>query len=565
MEKKPLPIGVDDFEKLINYPYYYVDKTLMLRDLIKSGGDINLYTRPRRFGKSLNLSMIHHFFEVPAAGENKAKLFEGLKIMDAGEDILSHMGKYPVIHLSLKGGKQRTFELAFRMLADEIQGEFIRHRTLEESRRLSPGQRDKFSRIMNGHYEDSEVHNAIKFLSDCLASHYGVPAIILIDEYDVPLENAYFEGFYEEMIGFIRSLFESALKTNTSLHFAVITGCLRISRESIFTGLNNLKMNSILSQTYDEYFGFTPAEVESLLDYYHLEAKKEEAQNWNDGSVFGNAEVYNPWSIINYTEEQYHSLKALPVPYWSNTSSNSIVRRLIDQASMETRQELEALVEGESIEKPIYEDITYGDVDKSQDNLWNFLFFTGYLRKTGQRMGPRNTRYVSMTIPNEEIRYIYMNSIMDWFDHRVKSRDFTPLYHALLTGDTATMAESLADELLTSISFYDYNESFYHGFMVGVLKGMADYIVISNQESGKGRPDLLVKYPSVRGLAIIIEFKVTRDYEELEAVCDTALAQIIEMDYQAGLYKEGYRKYRYYGIGFYKKEVCVKTMVPPER
>ena len=520
-------------------------------------GEVNLFTRPRRFGKTLNMSMLRYFFE--KSEKDPAELFQGLKIMDAGESYLAHMGKYPVISVSLKSMKQYSYELAFDMLKKAVEGEFTRHwKEIEESGKLTGEKLERYIRIRDLKGEESDYADSLKFLSECLYTCTGQRSVILIDEYDVPLENAYFSGFYDRMVALVRSLFESALKTNDNLEFAVVTGCLRISKESIFTGLNNLKVISITSQTYAEHFGFTPEEVEKILGEYGLEENLETVRKWYDGYRFGETEVYNPWSVINYVDSCYKDKHAFAKPYWSNTSSNSIVRNLVEHADLSVKQEIERLIEGGTIEKPIHEDITYDDMDSTQDNLWNFLFFTGYLKKISERQ-EGETIYMEMAIPNSEVRYVYKNAVLRWFEEKTAKKELTPLYESMLKGDTEKMAEILSENLMETISFYDYQESYYHGFLVGMLKNIGNYIVQSNRESGNGRPDILVRYPSVRGKAIIIEIKVSKTYQGLEEKCGEALEQIEKQDYAAALRQEGYRDILKYGVAFYRKECMVKA------
>ena len=550
----PLPVGVENFEDLIQTGYYFVDKTLFIRELIDMKGKVNLFTRPRRFGKTLNMSMLRYFFEMGKA--DNAELFQGMKIMDAGEEYLAHMGKYPVISISLKSMKQPAYDDAFYCLQEELAREFKRHDELLP-RLLYEEDREKYLRFIGRKAETKEYLDSLKFLSECLFQCYGRKAIILIDEYDVPLENAYFSGFYDKMVSVIRALFESALKTNDNLEFAVITGCLRISKESIFTGLNNLKIMSITSRTYAEHFGFTPEEVEQILRDYGLEDNLKIVKQWYDGYRFGESEVYNPWSVINYVDSCYHDKKAFAKPYWSNTSSNSIVKNLIEQADISVKQEIERLIEGGTIEKPIHEDITYDDMNSTQNNLWNFLFFTGYLKKISERQ-EGETIYMEMAIPNSEVRYVYKNAVLRWFEERTEKKELMPLYESLLNGKADELAEILSENLMETISFYDYQESYYHGFLAGMLKNIGNYIVQSNRESGNGRPDILVRYPSVRGKAVIIEIKVSKTYQGLEEKCDEALNQIEEQKYEEALRQEGYRDILKYGVAFYRKECMVK-------
>ena len=557
MSWTPLPIGVENFEELRNKGYYYVDKTLFIKELLDMMGKVNLFTRPRRFGKTLNMSMLRYFFE--KSEKDPAELFQGLKIMDAGERYLVHMGKYPVISVSLKSMKQYSYELAFDMLKKAVEGEFTRHwKEIEESGKLTGEKLERYIRIRDLKGEESDYADSLKFLSECLYTCTGQRSVILIDEYDVPLENAYFSGFYDRMVALIRSLFESALKTNDNLEFAVVTGCLRISKESIFTGLNNLNVVSITNKTFAEHFGFTQEEVEQMLRDYGLEENLETVRQWYDGYQFGETEVYNPWSVINYVNSCYKNKKEFAKPYWSNTSSNSIVRNLVEHADLSVKQEIERLIEGGTIEKPIHEDITYDDMDSTQDNLWNFLFFTGYLKKISERQ-EGETIYMEMAIPNSEVRYVYKNAVLRWFEEKTAKKELNPLYESMLKGDTEKMAEILSENLMETISFYDYQESYYHGFLVGMLKNIGNYIVQSNRESGNGRPDILVRYPSVRGKAIIIEIKVSKTYQGLEEKCGEALEQIGKQDCAASLRQEGYQDIMKYGVAFYRKECMVKA------
>lgn len=559
MTWSPLPVGVDDFEKLRKEQYYYIDKTLFIKDLLDMKGEVNLFTRPRRFGKTLNMSMLRCFFEKDMPGQ--AELFRGLQIMEAGERYLAFMGRYPVISLSLKSMKQPSCELSFEMLKKEVGSEFARHwRQVEESGKLTQAQKERYLRIRDLRGVESDYADALKFLSECLRISEGERTVILIDEYDVPLENSYFAGFYEKMTGIIRSLFESALKTNDNLAFAVVTGCLRISRESIFTGLNNLEINSITTALYGENFGFTQPEVEALLSFYGLEENLDTVQQWYDGYKFGNAEVYNPWSVISYVKSCCGDRQALPRPYWSNTSSNSIVRSLVERADLSVKQEIEALIEGKTITKPIHEDITYEDIDSTQENLWNFLFFTGYLKKISEYQEGENI-YIEMAIPNREVRYIYKTTVLRWFEEKTDKKELTPLYESILEGDTDRMSRILSENLMETISFYDYQESYYHGFLAGMLKNIGSYIVLSNRESGNGRPDILLKYPSVRGKAVILEIKVADTFSGLEEKCDEALRQIEEQEYEESLRQEGYQDILKYGVAFYRKECMVKRAV----
>ena len=559
--KKPIPVGYEDFKRVIDRHAYYVDKTAMLKTLMDSAVSVSLLTRPRRFGKTLNLSMIRRFFEKEMDDQGQqvdnGYLFDGLAITSCGQEYLTHQQQYPVINLSLKSAKQPNFEMAYGMLKRELQEEFGRHRYALRGDALTEQEKVQYEDILALKDDPLLYAGALRFLSDCLAKYHGKNAIILIDEYDVPLENAWFSGFYEEMIGYIRSLFESALKTNPYLEFAVITGCLHISRESIFTGLNNLKIYSILSPGYSDSFGFTEREVKEILAYYDLADKYEEVRQWYDGYQFSSQEIYNPWSIINYVDTALLDRDAFPKPYWSNTSSNSIIRELVEEADFETRSEIESLIAGNTIEKPVHEDITYGEIHESRDNLWNFLYFTGYLKAVGERK-QEETSYLELTIPNAEIRSIYRSTILTWFDKKMQTADLSPLLTAIETGDCETFGRIVSEQLLDTISFFDYAETYYHGFLSGLLKVLKKYQILSNRESGIGRPDILMKTPGIRGgAAVILELKVAGAFQGMEDACMDALSQIEERDYEAALRAEGYRDIKKYGVCFYRKDCLV--------
>lgn len=559
--KKKIPVGYEDIKRLIDGNFYYIDKTMMIKELLDSEGQISLFTRPRRFGKTLNLSMIRRFFEderdPQGISVDNRYIFDGLRIASCGEAYMSKQGCYPVIKMSLKSAKQPNFQMAIKVLAEDIGLEFLRHKYIINGDALESAMKEKFLRICDGKGDAADYATALRFLSQCLEAYHGRKCVILIDEYDVPLEHAYFTGFYDEMVGFIRSFFESALKTNDSLEFGMITGCLRISKESIFTGLNNLEIHSVVSAYYSDQFGFTEEEVKELLAYYDLSAKYSELKDWYDGYWFGKVEIYNPWSILNYVKQAIADSEAFPRPYWSNTSSNSIVRELVESADAQTRAELEILMDGGIIEKPVHEEITYGDIHTTKDNLWNFLFFTGYL-KAGRQRQEGEEIYLELSIPNREIKSVYRNSIMNWFDQKIKKIDRGPLIKALEEGNCQSAETFLSKQLMETISCFDYAENYYHGFLAGLLKAADKYQVLSNRESGTGRPDLLVKTETVRGRAFILELKVTRDFYQMERCCDEALAQIKRQNYEAELRREGYSQIDKYGICFYRKECIIK-------
>jgi len=561
MKYKPQPVGIDRFDELILGGYYYVDKTWFIKELLDLKGKVNLFTRPRRFGKTLNISMLQYYFE--NTGENEwnernRSLFQGMKIMEAGDTYLAKMNAFPVINLSLKSGKQPSYELAFGCLREEIAREYKRHISILDSGKLEL-ERDKYMRIAKEEGSEQEYATSIRFLSECLTKCYDAKTVILIDEYDVPLENSWFAGFYDQMISFIRSVFESALKTNPCLEFAVMTGCLRVSKESIFTGLNNLEIHSILSDAYGEHFGFLQEEADQLLQDYHRTEKQMELKEWYDGYLFGNAEVYNPWSVINYVKALSINPAAFPSPYWKNTSSNAIVKDLVERADFQVKSEIENLIAGGIIEKPVHEDITYGDIYDSEDNLWNFLFFTGYLKQTSVRM-EEDIQYVRLAIPNREVRYIYNSTVMNWFRDLIKTRDMTALYQALLSGETESFQKELSELLINSISYMDGGEAFYHGFFLGILENLKEYLVTSNREAGLGRYDIAIRSLNVSKSPIILELNVSDTYKGMETACDAALKQIEVNHYNDWLPEEGYTEVLNYGIAFFKKQCRVKSV-----
>ena len=560
--KKQIAIGVEDFKEIIVKDGYFVDKTLMIKKLIEENAKVTLFMRPRRFGKTLNQFMLRRFFEDERtrSGEriDNGDLFDGLKVAACGEEVLQHQQQYPVIFLSLKSAKQPNFEEAYQKICKALAEEFRRHQYLLAGNSLADDQKIMFQKIMTGQADYSAYNDALKFLSECLWQYHGKNTMLLIDEYDVPLENAYLEGFYDQMIRFIRSLFESALKTNPYLEKSVITGCLRISKESIFTGLNNLETDSVLHTRYADSFGFTEDEVKAMLAYYDLAAELPEVKRWYDGYLFNETEIYNPWSILKYVNDRKDKVTKFALPYWSNTSSNSIVREMVGEADADAKRDLETLINGGTIEKPVHEDITYGDIHQSQDNLWNFLFFTGYLKKVGEQKDGNNLK-LKMKIPNIEIATIYENSISYWFEQRIKQTDRSPLLHALETGDCAAAEDFISEQLFQTISYYDYAENFYHGFMLGILTNIGGYRVKSNRESGNGRPDIVMQTVQIRkGRVIILELKIAGSIAEMEAVCDRGLAQIDVLRYAEPFTNEGYPEVKKYALSFYKKECMVK-------
>ena len=553
--KKRIPIGYEDFKQLIDSGFYYVDKSMLIYELLHSGGQNNLITRPRRFGKTLNFSMLKYFFDINE--KNNAYLFDGLKISEHYEELDMYRNTHPVITLSLKCAKQGNYREALRGLKYEIQRQFINNKFILDSGKLADEYKDEYKKILSMD-EDAVWSNSIQLLSICLKQYYGTKTIILIDEYDVPLEDAYFSGYYDEMVRFIRSLFESALKTNSALEFSVITGCLIISKESIFTGLNNLAVNSILSNKYSESFGFVQSEVDELMRYYNIEEKSQLMKKWYDGYLFGKSEVYNPWSVLNQVKEWSEDKDISAIPWWTNTSSNNIIRTLVSQADNETKDIIENLIHGGSVETVLKETVTYGDLTENNENIWSFLFFTGYLKikevvKTGELTG-EPTIY-SLVIPNLEIKSCYTDIIIQYFEIYKKAINKDNLYKALLGRNAQDFAEQITDLLRKTISYYDSTESFYHGLISGLLSGNVYYKVESNRESGDGRSDLVLYQQDVAQNAVILEFKVCGKNETADDAAKRALKQINDRDYASKAREDGYKNIIKYGVAF-KGKMC---------
>ena len=569
---KKIGIGYEEYKRFIDDDMYYIDKTMLISDIVEKGGEVTLFTRPRRFGKTLALSMLCTFFELEYDYNgnviDKRRYFEGKKIMNAGDKILSMMGKYPVIKLSLKSAKQRDYLTSFKKLREDIINEYKRHSYLWENNILPEDERQQLKKLtvpaedkelkvaVDINAEIARYSTAFKTLSYALKKYHNQNVIILLDEYDVPLENAYYEGFYDEMAGFIRSLFESALKTNDALERAVVTGCLRISKESIFTELNHLTINSVLDDTFAEGFGFTEEETEKMLIDYGLEEKFPEVRKWYDGYLFGDTEIYNPWSVINYIYSIVNDKRKFARPFWANTSSNQIIKDMVWQADNEMKKELDILINGGTIEKQVHEDITYDDIHESEDNLWNFLFFTGYMKKISERSDGKYI-YLTMKIPNIEIESIYESQIRNWFDKQIKTEDRGMLYKAVLDGDTENIAGYVTRLLQKSISVFDSDESFYHGFFLSLLYGTPDYQPQSNREEGDGRPDIVLYPENPKDPAIIFELKVRKKFNEMEDGLNEAYDQIKTRKYEEGVLEDGYMGVKSYGICFCKKSCIV--------
>ena len=562
MLKKALPVGVENFEDLIKSEYYYVDKTMFIKEMLDLKGKVNLFTRPRRFGKTLNLSMLRYFFEDTGdklKNDQNKELFRGMKITEAGEKYTEQMGMYPVINLTLKSAKQEDFENAYYTMQVEIASEFDRHRSVIETgkEKLTQKEYEQYIRIADEEADEKQVRGSLKLFSRCMYKITGKNTVVLIDEYDVPLENAYFRGFYEKMVTFIRSLFESALKTNDYLQFAVITGCLRISKESIFTGLNHLKIISILNQQYSEHFGFTESEVLQMMQYYGAKSRFSTMKEWYNGYTFGDTQVYNPWSVINYMSDLNTKLTVFPRSYWINTSSNDIIKDLIVRADRETKSQIETLLRGDTLDIQVHEEVTYGDMYSNNENLWNFLYFTGYLTKEREYF-KESIIFLKVLIPNIEVKTIYQSTILNWMKGNIKKENFHDLYQAIEDGNEDKMRDILNSQLFQTISFFDSAENFYHGFLTGILSQSENYLVKSNRESGDGRSDITVKSPSLRGRSFVLELKVSDSVDNLEVDAERALQQIYDRNYMEELRTEGYRKIDCYGISFYRKDCEVR-------
>lgn len=557
--KKKLPIGIDDFEKLRKNNFYYIDKTGLIKDLLDNWGEVNLFTRPRRFGKSLNMSMLQSFFSV----DSDPSVFKGLNI--ANEEALceKYMGQYPVISISLKGINGQTYETAFKMAIRVINEAASEMEYLLDSTRLSENDKNSFRELLKRDMDETALFGSLRELSRLLAKHYEKNTIILIDEYDVPLAKAFENGYYEQMTFLIRNLFEQALKSNRSLKFAVLTGCMRISKESIFTGLNNPKIRSIADVEFDEYFGFTEAEVQNLLQYYGLTDHYDIVKEWYDGYRFGNIDVYCPWDVLNYCDTLRSNPDALPQNYWINTSSNDAVRVFIEQSDNgTTKREIERLVAGEEIKKEIRQELTYKDVYSSIDNLWSVLYTTGYLTQKGRQEGNE----ISLAIPNVEIRNIFTSQIMEFFKEQVKEDGHTlnRFCDALERGDAGEVEKYFTGYLKKTISIRDtfvkkpMKENFYHGILLGILGVKDKWGISSNRETGDGYSDIVVETENST-TGIILEIKYAHD-GNLEESCKNALKQIVNTHYEEELKNEGIDRILKYGIACYKKRCKVQLI-----
>lgn len=560
--RKKLPIDIDGFEKIRSNDFYYIDKTMFIKELLQNWGEVNLFTRPRRFGKSLNISMLKSFFEIG----NDPTLFEGLKIAEERELCEKYMGKFPVISISLKSVDGLNFQTALAALKTVIGNEAKGFRFLLESPFLDEKDRTAYERLINVDSQgeasyamsNATLIDSLNTLSRLLKQHYGQNVILLIDEYDVPLDKAFQSGYYDEMVNLIRNLLGNALKTNDSLYFAVLTGCLRISKESIFTGLNNLKIHTISDVRYDEYFGFTDADVDEILRFYGLTSYKNVIREWYDGYRFGKVNVYCPWDVINYCDVLLADPEAEPENYWANTSGNDLVRRLLGRSDQTTRNEIEQLIGGGTITKTLRQELTCRDVEDSIDNVWSVLYSTGYLILK-ERL---NGKQVKLALPNREVRELFIDLVKEWFQETTLA-DSARIHRfcaAFPAEDVSTIQDMLHDYLWDSISVRDTavrmnrKENFYHGMVLGLLQSQGSWRVQSNAETGTGYSDISISTRERTG--IVIEIKYAND-GNLDRACEEALKQIEDRNYAEGLRRRGMKKIIKYGMAFYKKECMV--------
>ena len=563
MQRKKLPVGIEDFEKLRKEGFYYIDKTGLIRDLLNNWGEVNLFTRPRRFGKTLNMSMLKNFFEI---GADKT-LFDGLMISKETALCERYMGKYPVIFISLKGVDGLDFEEACGALRRIIRAEASRFRMLLSSEKIADEDKQLFLRILQEKDTFDDVRDSLRMLSSLLKQCFSEKVILLIDEYDVPLDKAFQHGYYEEMVSLIRGLFGQALKTNEFLQLPVLTGCLRVSKESIFTGLNNFKILSITDARFDEHFGFTEAEVNQLLTDYQLEEHLAETKEWYDGYRFGDTNIYCPWDVISYVDHISADPHAEPEAFWINTSGNDLVKRFIDKADKTTQNEIERLIAGEAIEKKVRLDLTYHELDSSIDNLWSVLFTTGYLTKTGRAI---NGVY-KLVIPNREVREVFILQIQEWFRKRMADdeKPMREFCRAFLKGEPERIEKRLNIILNRMISVLDAKapddkkENFYHGLLLGLLRSEMNWLILSNAESGDGFSDILIE-PEDPDAGIVIEVKYASSVAGLGKACEEALRQIREKRYDERLRNDGRTDVLTYGIAFCRKRckvVCERAYV----
>ena len=556
-----LPVGIEDFREIRRQGFYYIDKTRLIEQLLDSWGKVNLFTRPRRFGKTLNMSMLRYFFEI---GTDKT-LFDGLHILQRKDLCDEYMGRFPVVSLTLKGVDGLTFEKAKNKLLKLVALEADQFDFLKNSDKLTDNEKQRYAalvRMQDGKYamDEDTLESALQTLSELLYRYYGQKVIILIDEYDVPLDKAYENGYYREMVSMIRSLFGEALKTNEFLQFAVLTGCLRVSKESIFTGLNNFKIFSITDARFDEQFGFTEDEVEKMLKDYQREAHLAKMKEWYDGYHFGDADIYCPWDVINRVDDLCDKPEDEPKCYWINSSGNVLVKRFVSIANRTTQDEIERLIAGEPIEKSVRLDLTYDEIDKSIDNIWSVLFTTGYLTQIGMT----EQGAYKLVIPNKEVRTVYISQIKEWFNQKIadNAEQMVSFWETIEDGNAEAIEQYLNRTLSNTISVFDTKapetekENSYHTFLAGLLTGNTDWVVKSNVEAGEGFADIIIK-PQNPDDGIIFELKYSKEASGLDKACERAIKQIRDRRYSEYLKNDGRHDMMFYGIAFYKKRCKV--------
>ena len=543
---KRLPIGIENFKELIDHNYYYVDKTMFIQDVCNE--KVILYTRPRRFGKTLNMSMLYYFFSIRQ--KENAYLFNGLEISKC-MDVVSYQNQFPVIFITLKDMKNSSFDKQLVMFSLLIQEIISNHQELLTSDNINSIEKERIARLYRGVQNEVELQNALKFIVSCLYHHYRKKVILLIDEYDVPLQNAYLNGYYDEMVNFLRNVFSAAFKTNDALEKGVLTGCLRIAKESIFTGLNNFRVVSIFDEISNQRFGFTQPEIDMMLQDYQLKDYQKQMKEWYDGYQFGGCDIYNPWSALMYVDKLANTSRREPESFWANTSGNDIIYRYIKEANPKMRDEFDILAAGGMIEKAVKDDITYREMDQIS-NVYSFLLYTGYLKAI--RCLDEDKRIYQLMIPNKEIKRVFLSIFSEWFDEQVEHSG-NSFVEALMKENLIQAADILNNILFQSISYFDYDEKFYHGLLIGML---SEYQTVSNGEAGLGRFDIAILPLSRMSRGVVLELKVAKQEEDLQKLSEEACRQIRDMKYIEGLQKKGYEDILGYGIAFYKKS-CIIT------
>lgn len=558
---KKLPLGYEDFKTIIDNDFYFVDKSELIKDFLDNLSIVTLFTRPRRFGKTLNMSMVKYFFE--RTNEDNSYLFKNLKIASYGDKYMKYQGQYPVVFLTLKDMKQGNFEDSFLTFKRIVSVEFQNHDYLLKSNKIINADKIDFQNIINRTADDSTYLDSLNLLVRCLDNYFDKKVIVLIDEYDVPLQDGWVnnkDNYYNKIRDLIRSLFSSALKSNPSLEFAILTGSMRIAKEEIFTGLNNFIVYSIQNNEFSSYFGFTKDEVLQIAKDYSIDKKSlSEMQRWYDGYTFGNTDIFNPWSILTCIS-RIKSKDADPFQsFWANTSGNDIIRTLIDRSNINEKSQIEQLIAGKTVSKRIFEEMTFAELDKNPDYIWTMLYLTGYLTAVKYKKTDDGDKYFDLKIPNLEVKTIFRNSVIHWFDEKIKNDNNSSIFKYCIEGETEKFEDEIIDWLVQSISYYDGHENYYHGFLMGLLASKSgNYLVESNREEGIGRSDITIKDIGHRRLAVIIEIKVAKDYDDMDRMCDVALQQIRTKQYDMKLKAQSYKRIIKYGIAFFEKSCMIK-------